>query len=63
MVGGLGFLVRTEAELIHAVDIGYREEERVVVINVIIEPGNTKSMVEHYEEAKRRSGGAGAAKL
>ena len=60
MVGGLGFLVRTESELIHAVNAGYLEEERVVVINVIIEPGNAKSMVEHYEEAKRRSAGAGA---
>ena len=55
MVGGLGLLVRTEEELIHAVDVGFREQERVMVVNVIIEPGNAKSMTEHYEEMKSRS--------
>lgn len=44
MVGGRGFFVRNEDELEHATTEGFHEEEKVCVVNVVVEPGLGKTI-------------------
>ena len=60
MVGGSGYLVKTEAELARAVEEGFRERQKVVLINVIVEPGLGKSISSHWREAKEKSKPSGS---
>jgi len=53
MVGGRGIFVRTEEDLQVATREGYAES-RVTVVNVIIEPGNDKSISFAWMEKKKR---------
>lgn len=52
MVGGTGYFVRTESELAHAVHEGFKERRKVVLINVIVDPGVDRSMTETWQEAR-----------
>jgi len=54
MVGGRGIFVRTEAELEVATREGYKEG-RVTVVNVIIEPGNDKTISFAWMEKKKEA--------
>lgn len=53
MVGGRGIFVRTEEELRAATREGYAES-RVTVVNVIVEPGNDKSISFAWMEKKKK---------
>lgn len=44
MVGGKGFFVRSEEELEHATRESFHEQERVCVVNVVVEPGLGKTI-------------------
>ena len=44
MVGGRGFFVRTEEELAKATVQSFQEQEKVCVVNVVVEPGIGKSI-------------------
>jgi 2-hydroxyacyl-CoA lyase 1 len=44
MVGGRGFFVRSEEELEDATREGFLEQEKVCVVNVVVEPGLGKSI-------------------
>ena len=62
MVGGRGFFVRTEDELEGAAREGFLEQERVCVVNVVVEPGVGKSIGFAWQQkAKKGSGDAAAA--
>jgi 2-hydroxyacyl-CoA lyase 1 len=54
MCGGNGFLVRTEQELEQATKSGFLENERVTVVNVIVEPGLGQSIHFAWQGAKRK---------
>lgn len=54
MVGGKGIFVRTEEELAKATREGFAEN-RVTVVNVIIEPGNDKNISFAWMDAKSKS--------
>lgn len=54
MVGGRGIFVRTEQELEKAAREGY-VEDRVTVVNVIIEPGVGKSISFAWQQAKEKA--------
>ena len=56
MVGGRGFFVRTEDELEAAAREGFLEEERVTVVNVVVEPGLGKSIGFAWQQAKEKHG-------
>ena len=56
MVGGRGFFVRTEEELERAAREGFLEEERVTVVNVVVEPGLGKSIGFAWQQAKEKHG-------
>lgn len=44
MVGGRGFFVRTEEELANATTESFQEQEKVCVVNVVVEPGIGQSI-------------------
>jgi 2-hydroxyacyl-CoA lyase 1 len=52
MCGGNGFFVRTEQELEQATQAGFLENERVTVVNVIVEPGLGQSLQFGWQGAK-----------
>jgi 2-hydroxyacyl-CoA lyase 1 len=54
MVGGRGYFIRDEAGLAKAVKEGYQEQEKVVVLNVIIEPGLGKSISFGWQQTKEK---------
>jgi 2-hydroxyacyl-CoA lyase 1 len=57
MVGGRGFFVRSEEELEHATRESYREEERVCVVNVIVEPGLGKTIGFAWQQQAKKGCG------
>jgi 2-hydroxyacyl-CoA lyase 1 len=59
MVGGKGYLVRTEEELERATREGFLEREKVVVVNVVVEPGLGKTISFAWHQAKEKHGGDG----
>ena len=59
--GGVGFLVRSEEELVRATREGFKEK-RVVVVNVVIEAGKGQKL-EFGWQASARKGGKGESKL
>lgn len=54
LCGGKGYFVRTEEELEKATQQGYKED-RVTVVNVIIEPGNDKNISFAWMDAKAKA--------
>lgn len=54
MVGGRGFFVRSEEELEHATREGYHEQEKVCVVNVVVEPGLGKSIGFAWQQKAKR---------
>jgi 2-hydroxyacyl-CoA lyase 1 len=54
MVGGKGYFVRTEEELEKATREGFLERERVVVVNVVVEPGLGKTISFAWQQAKEK---------
>jgi 2-hydroxyacyl-CoA lyase 1 len=65
MVGGRGFFVRTEHELAAAAREGFREQEKVCVVNVVVEPGLGKSIgfAWQQQQAKKADVAASSSKL
>jgi 2-hydroxyacyl-CoA lyase 1 len=64
MVGGRGFFVRTEHELEAATREGFREQEKVCVVNVVVEPGLGKSIGFAWQQkAKKADVAASSSKL
>ena len=57
MVGGKGYFVRTEEELETAAREGFLEREKVVLVNVVVEPGLGKTISFAWQQAKERHGG------
>ena len=62
--GGLGFLVRNGQELERAVREGWRERERVCIVNVVVEAGEGRGLEFGWqgggEEGRRRKKKEGA---
>ncbi|PGH12737.1 hypothetical protein AJ79_04098 [Helicocarpus griseus UAMH5409] len=58
MCGGKGYFVRTEEELERATREGFLEEEKVTVVNVIVEPGIGQSIEFGWQAAKEKGGEA-----
>lgn len=54
LCGGKGYFVRTEEELERATREGY-QEDRITVVNVIIEPGNDKNISFAWMDAKAKA--------
>ncbi|OJD13618.1 hypothetical protein AJ78_05940 [Emergomyces pasteurianus Ep9510] len=52
MCGGRGYFVRTEEELEKATREGFLEDERVTIVNVIVEPGIGQSIQFGWQAAK-----------
>lgn len=52
MAGGRGYFVQTEEELERASREGFLEREKVVLVNVIIEPGLGKTITFAWQQAK-----------
>ncbi|EXJ67413.1 uncharacterized protein A1O5_09426 [Cladophialophora psammophila CBS 110553] len=66
MVGGRGWLVRTEDELAEATRLAFIEPEKVCVLNVIIDPGLNSAASFGWMETKEKhgsGGGGGESKL
>ncbi|KIW23491.1 uncharacterized protein PV07_11684 [Cladophialophora immunda] len=64
MVGGRGWLVRTEDELAEATRQAFLETEKVCVLNVIIDPGlNSAASFGWMETKEKHGGGGGESKL
>ena len=59
MVGDCGYYVRTEEELAKAVDEGFQEKEKVVLINVKNEPGLGQSIRLSRQESREKSKSGG----
>ncbi|OAP63274.1 hypothetical protein AYL99_02501 [Fonsecaea erecta] len=59
MVGGRGWLVRTEDELAEATRQAFLETEKVCVLNVIIDPGLNSAASFGWMETKEKHGGGG----
>jgi 2-hydroxyacyl-CoA lyase 1 len=59
MVGGKGYFVRTEEELEKATREGFLERKKVVVVNVVVEPGLGKTISFAWQQAKEKHGGDG----
>jgi 2-hydroxyacyl-CoA lyase 1 len=57
MVGGRGYFVRTEAELERASREGFLERQKVVLVNVVVEPGLGKTISFAWQQAKDKHGG------
>jgi 2-hydroxyacyl-CoA lyase 1 len=57
MVGGKGYFVRTEEELEKASREGFMEREKVVLVNVVVEPGLGKTISFAWQQAKDKHGG------
>ena len=57
MVGGKGYFVRTEEELERAAREGFLEREKVVLVNVVVEPGLGKTISFAWHQAKEKHGG------
>jgi 2-hydroxyacyl-CoA lyase 1 len=55
MVGGRGFFVRSEEELENATREGFLEEEKVCVVNVVVEPGLGKSIGFAWQQKGKKS--------
>jgi 2-hydroxyacyl-CoA lyase 1 len=63
MVGGRGFFVRNEEELERATRDSYHEQEKVCVVNVVVEPGLGKTIgFAWQQQAKKGSGSPPEAK-
>jgi 2-hydroxyacyl-CoA lyase 1 len=63
MVGGRGFFVRNEEELEWATRDSYHEQEKVCVVNVVVEPGLGKTIgFAWQQQAKKESGSPTEAK-
>lgn len=59
MVGGRGWLVRTEKELATATREAFLEKEKVCVLNVIIDPGlNSAAQFGWFEKTEKDGGGS-----
>ncbi|KAK2739891.1 hypothetical protein FQN55_009064 [Onygenales sp. PD_40] len=54
MCGGRGYFVRTEEELEKATREGFLEEERVTIVNLIVEPGIGQSIQFGWQAAKEK---------
>ena len=57
MVGGRGYFVRTEEELERASRDGFLEREKVVLVNVVVEPGLGKTISFAWQQANKKHGG------
>lgn len=57
MVGGKGYLVRTEAELARATREAFQETNKVCILNVIIDPGLQRDGKFGWLESKEKHGG------
>jgi 2-hydroxyacyl-CoA lyase 1 len=57
MVGGRGYFVRTEEELERASRDGFLEREKVVLVNVMVEPGLGKTIGFAWQQANKKHGG------
>ncbi|QSS55486.1 2-hydroxyacyl-CoA lyase [Histoplasma capsulatum var. duboisii H88] len=55
MCGGSGYFVRTEEELERATREGFLEDERVTIVNVIVEPGIGQSIQFGWQAAKDKT--------
>ncbi|WEW58427.1 hypothetical protein PRK78_003895 [Emydomyces testavorans] len=56
MCGGNGCLVRTEQELENATRKGFLENEKVTIVNVLVEPGSTQSIQFGWQAAREEPG-------
>ena len=59
MVGGRGYFVRSEEELEKATREGFQEQEKVVLVNVVVEPGLGKTIGFAWQQQKEKHGGKG----
>ncbi|KAG5290803.1 2-hydroxyacyl-CoA lyase [Histoplasma capsulatum G186AR] len=55
MCGGRGYFVRTEEELERATREGFLEDEKVTIVNVIVEPGIGQSIQFGWQAAKDKT--------
>ncbi|EEP76707.1 conserved hypothetical protein [Uncinocarpus reesii 1704] len=56
MCGGVGYFVRTEQELEDATRQGFLENERVVLVNVIVEPGVGQTIQFGWQSPSKKTG-------
>ncbi|OAL36183.1 hypothetical protein AYO20_04597 [Fonsecaea nubica] len=63
MVGGRGWLVRTEDQLAEATRLAFLEREKVCILNVIIDPGLKSAASFGWLETKEKHGGGSESKL
>lgn len=59
MVGGKGYLVRTEGELARATKEAFLETDKVCILNVIVDPGLQRDASFGWLESKEKHGGGG----
>ncbi len=57
MVGGRGFFVRSEEELERATRESYHEQEKVCVVNVVVEPGLGKTIGFAWQQKAKQASG------
>jgi 2-hydroxyacyl-CoA lyase 1 len=57
MVGGKGYFIRTEAELAQATKEAFLEQEKVCVLNVIIDPGLQRDTTLGWLDSKEKHAG------
>ena len=58
MVGGRGFFIRSEDELEHATKESYHEQEKVCVVNVVVDPGLGKTIGFAWQQRPKKGSGS-----